>query len=266
MTDADDLILDIKAEMTALTEAQADILAIEIAASFTNGWQALPENAQRVPGLKERAIAQITAEQLGYIGAFNDEIGSTLETAVKGWVNDDLSYSEIKTNLKPFVNEVFGPDGKVVIDNVGKKRTIIEVEKDGKLRRVEKTITHKYTTNPDAYAEMLGQATSHNAFEAGRSAKYQDLGFGKWQYISVGDERTRAKHLALSGLVFEFGTDQSNMAEEVMREPRCRCRKLPFLDDPEFDLSDDVFEKQKADAGLRFDDDKKEWAVDEKNE
>ena len=267
MTDIDDLIANIGVQIDTLTAAQADVLAKQLAVSFVVGWQEIEGQHKKIPitedtpGLKKRAIQKITADRLGYIGAFNDEIGNTLTAAVRGWVDEGLSYDEIKTKLKPFVDEVFGPDGQVVIDNVGKKRTVVEVGKDGRLRRVEKTITRKYSTNPKAYSEMLSRSAVHNAYEDGRTAKYKDIGIQDWQYISVGDERTRPHHLALSGNVYTFGTDQSDMAEEVMREPRCRCRKVAHFGDPKLDIPESVFTKQKADAGLKFADDK--WTVGE---
>ena len=267
MTDIDDLITAIGVQMDTLTAEQADILAKQLAVSFVVGWQEIEGAHKKISltgdteGLKKRAIQKITADQLGYIGAFNDEVGNTLTAAVRGWVDEGLTYNEIKKNLIPFVDEVFGPNGQVIIDNVGKKRTVIEVGKDGRLRRVEKTITRKYSTNPNAYAEMLSQSAVHNAYEDGRTAKYKDIGVEKWQYISVGDDRTRPHHLALSGNVYTFGTDQSDMAEEVMHEPRCRCRKVVYFDDPKLDVPESTFTEQKSDAGLKFTDDK--WTVAE---
>lgn len=131
--------------------------------------------------------------------------------------------------------------------------------KDGTLSEVEKVITRKYVSTVGNYANMLGRTATHSAWAEGRAIGHQRIGFKKWRYISICDERSRADHCAVSGSVFEYGTPESDMALAMMHSPHCRCRSVVFFNDPELDTPMTFYEDRKKKAGLRYDDNLQKW-------
>jgi uncharacterized protein with gpF-like domain len=89
------------------------------------------------------------------------------------------------------------------------------------------------------------------------------MGFKQFRYTSVCDERSRPHHCALSGQVFEFGTIQAEYAMQLLSEPHCRCRILPFFDDPELDSPASRYEKFKEKKGLYWNEEINDWAFKE---
>lgn len=238
---------------------QAEALSKWLAAAFVAGsnsitstvYSADPELTEQ----QERAIKQLSAEHFGYISEFNRQMGVQLKDKSRELLRNNKGYKEIADYTK----QVLKGQEKVTIDNVGKTRKVIQVGKDGKLREVEKFITRQYVTTVDNYADMLGRTATHSAWGEGRAIGHQRMGFKRWRYIGPLDSRTRPDHAVLVGQVFEYGTEQSDLALKTLHEPNCRHRAIVFFDDPELDTPSEFFEEQKAKAGLKWDGKKEKW-------
>lgn len=267
----DNVLLDlsqiIETIIDAMTKRQADILAKRLSAAFVLGIRAKPRlissttSTRKITDLQRRAVRELTTQQLGYITEFNQALGKQLTDKTRDLVAQGKGYADIRQEMMPYIEKTFGSDGTVTIDRIGQTRTVIEVSKDGSLSRVEKVITQKYTTNTEAYADMLSRTSVKSAYEKGRAEGYKNDGYTKWRFVGPMDDRARAWHTALIGRVFEYDTQESNMALEVLCEPNCRHRAVPFFDDPDLDTPAKVFEDQKAKAGLKFEDG--EWTFGE---
>ncbi|MCK5012732.1 MAG: hypothetical protein KAS66_02845 [Candidatus Omnitrophica bacterium] len=246
-------------ELNHLTEKQAGVLAVGLSASFVVGWK--QESGGTITPKQKKTIEKLAATTTGYMAEFNSAIGKQVIDRILELQAEGVLNKNIAKEIRPFISDVFGPDGKVVIDNVGKKRSIIKVGKDGRLRKVENTITRKYTTNPQAYADMLARTTTHNALENGRAEARQAKGIKRWRFSGPADERSRPWHVAVVGNIYEYGTDQSDYARELLSEPNCRHRSIDYFDDPNLDTPESHYEDLKNDAGLKFEEG--EWALPE---
>lgn len=210
--------------------------------------------------LQEAAIQKLTAEHFGYMAEFDKAIGDTIKDHAKEILRSEGGYKDISEALKPYIKDVFEGKETVTIDHIGQTRTVLNVDKEGKLYKTEKTIQQKYTTNADAYADMLSQSATHKAFEQGRASEYQRMKFNKWRFTGPSDERARPWHAAIIGNVYEYGTPESDMALDLLGEANCRHRAIAFFDDPKLDTPQDFYEKQKEKAGLYWDDETEAWA------
>ncbi len=112
---------------------------------------------------------------------------------------------------------------------------------------------------------MLGRTATHSAWVEGRAVSQQAAGFKKWRFVGPADERARDDHVAILGKVFEYGTEQSDLALQLLHEPNCRHRQVAFFDDPELDTPEEDFEEQKRKAGLYWDDENGKWNFRNKN-
>lgn len=258
-SETDRLIDELRQKIAALTTAQADLLARRLSTAFIAGHR--KSGATEISDLQRQAVKKIAAENMGAITEFNEALGLQLEDRVRELILEGKGYSDIKQEMKPYIREVFGSSGTVTIDRTGQTRQIIQVDRYGKLHRIEKTISQSYTTNTEAYADMLSRTSVHAAYSKGRREGYKALGMKKWRYISAQDERVRPHHLALHGRIFEIDSEDEARALEILSEPHCRCRQIPFFDDPGLDTPQAEFDKQKDAAGLKFENG--EWVFSE---
>lgn len=106
---------------------------------------------------------------------------------------------------------------------------------------------------------MLARTATHTAWEEGRAAQYQKMGLRFWRFAGPIDSRSRPDHAAVVGNVYEYGTPESDMALNLIREPNCRHRCVIFFNNPELDTPAEFFEKQKRKVGLYWDDDQEKW-------
>lgn len=259
-SETDQLIEQLKKSIAALTASQADALARQLSATFVLGYRKSGSKTD-ISDLQRNAIKNLSKEQLGYIAEFNQALGKQLEGRVKELIAEGKGYADIRREMKPFIQEIFGPDGAVTIDRTGQTRQIIQVLSDGSLQRVEKTITQPYSASIDTYSDLLSRTATHAVYEKGRAWGYKSQGFKKWRLVGPADERARPWHVALLGRVFEYGTEESDMALEVLSEPNCRHRAIVFFDDPKLDTPEEFFTNQKEKAGLRFENG--EWGFKE---
>lgn len=242
-----------------ITASQADALTAGITAYYKAGSDDVRPTT-RLTNVQKNAIKRLSAEHFGYISEFNKAVGEQIKDKAKDLLTQEKGYAEISKEIKEYATQVFEGQEKVTINNVGKTRKVVQVGKDGTLKEVEKVITRPYTTNVNAYSDMLARTATHTAWEQGRASEYQRMGFRKWRFVGPSDERARPDHIAILGQVFEYGTEQSDYAESLLHEPNCRHRQVVFFDDPELDTPPEFFERIKRRAGLYWDEEKEEWA------
>jgi len=238
-----------------ITTTQSDALIAGLTVYYKAGSDDIRPSS-RLTNVQKNAIKKLSAEHFGYISEFNNAIGDQIKDHARQLLKEQKGYAEISTEIKKYASDVFGGTENVVIDNVGKTKKVIKVGKDGKLREIEHTITKPYTTNTQAYSDMLAKTSTHTAWEQGRASEYQRIGMKKWRFVGPSDERARPDHVALLGQVFEYGTPQSDYALQLLQEPNCRHRQIAFFDDMELDTPQEFFEKQKQRAGLQWDNEK----------
>lgn len=265
----EEMMQQIDQAIQALSIYHATSLAAAINAYYKSGSDDYKEEqgsksdskskTQKLSPLQEAAIQKLTAEHFGYMTEFDKAIGEAIKEKAREILRNEGGYKDIKQEIKKYVSDVFEGNEKIVINHVGQKRTILMVDKDGQLYEIEKVIEKEYVTNADAYADMLSRSATHKAFEQGRAAENQRMGFGKWRFVGPTDERARPWHVALIGNVYEYGTPQSNYALQLLGEAHCRHRAIAYFDDPDLDTSQEFYQKQKDKAGLYWNDEKGEW-------
>lgn len=258
--------------VTKVNAEQSDYIAEEIAKAFVDGVTQAEKELKKASSTlqsateeelsrqQKSAIQQLSAEHFGYIAEFNAAVGEQLKREARNLLQQEKGYSEVKKEILQYTDDVFGGKETVMIDRVGQTRNIIKVGKDGALREVEKTITRPYHSSVTDYADMLSRTSTHSAWERGRASEYQRQGFGRWQFVGPIDERSRPDHVAILGNVYEYGTEQSDYALRLLDEPNCRHRAVVYFEDEELDTPGDFFEQQKEQAGLKWDEEKDEWA------
>lgn len=270
VTDADLEVLDAQIDrlITAVTTYQGEVLSVHIAASFIAGTKstqaesiksAQDDEYKGLPELHKQTIRKLSAEYFGYISEFDRNMGEQLKDRAREIVKEKAGRAELYKEISKYTEDIFRGSESVVIDRRGQKRTIIEIGKDGKLKKAEKEITRKYVTNTQAYSEMLARTASHASYEDGRAAEYQEKGYRKWRFIGPVGERSRPSHSAVVGNAYEYGTPDSDMAQSLLHEPNCRHRSVVFWDDPDLDTDQALYDREKKKMGLQYDDEKGEW-------
>jgi len=171
-------------------------------------------------------------------------LGSELTDTIGGGLKNGWSFDHVKKALAEQINAGWGKS--ISFGDIGGVRKIVNVAPDGSLSWGEKTITQSIRLPSDVYAETLARTTMKQAYSEGHFTRYQAAGCPGWVYISVADERTRPKHLALHGRIFLFGTDEEAMAREVMAEYNCRCRPKAYFDDPKLDAPAEEYHQERA--------------------
>jgi len=237
-----------------LKRRQSDALARHIATSFTLGYQKgkiVPGGYPNERSLQRRAIEELTTTNLGYLDEFDSALGDKLKGHLQEVIKVGGGYEDVRRNLVPYVEEVFGENGQVTIDRTGQTREIITVDQDGNLHREQKTIQEPYTTSVKAYSEMLSRTVAHSSYAKGRATGYKASGIEKLRVVVMQDERARASHLAVHGKIIEIGSPEEQMILDLHSEPNCRCRTIPYLDN-NLDTPNSVYEKQKDKFDLKF--------------
>lgn len=210
---------------------------------------------------QQAAVDKLAVEYFGHLAEFDRTMGNQIKDKAIEILKQEGGYAEVKKELVKYVNDVFDGNENIIINNIGKKRIEIKLDKDGKLYKVEKEITNEYHTNPQAYADMLSRTSTHKAWERGRASEYQKIGFPGFIITGPSDERARPWHVALLGKVFYWGTEQADLAMEVLGEPNCRHRITPYFDDPKLDTPQSFYDRQKEKAGVKWDDDVGDWVI-----
>lgn len=248
---------DIEFIVESLNEQAIPIMAKRLAVSFAVGWK-LGGSKARLTDVQKKAIATLSKTQIGYLAEFHRSIGDTLLDNVKANLAEGGGYKSAKGEIKPIVESVFGKDGKVIIDRTGQTRKVTEVLKDGSLRLVDKKITQPYYSTVQNYSDMLSRTSVHSALSRGRIESYKARNINKVRYISVLDSRTRPEHMALSGRVFETDSEDMETVQSLLSSPHCRCRLIPYFDDPDLDTPDEHFKSDRE--RVFFDSETNTWA------
>jgi len=180
-------------------------------------------------------LAPILEESFGFLA-------KDLTDVIEKGIRNNLSYWQIKEQLQEKL-KTFGK--RIPFQRAGKYREIVEVSPTGKMRLIRKKIKRNITISTEKYADMLARTATKKAYALGHIEGYKAGGIRKWRYTAVADERTRPHHLALHGKAFEVGSHEEQLALKVMGEPNCRCRPIPFFDNPKYDTPEEVYEQQK---------------------
>lgn len=241
-----------------LSIEHAGVLSMNIASYYKAGNDDVKKSTLTKTQLA--TISKISAEHFGYMSEFDKALGETLKENVKSILEREGGYNDVKEEILKHVDDVFSGNDTITINHVGQRRTVLNVDKDGNIYQTEKVIQQPYTTTPEAYADMVSRTASHRALERGRADAMNKMGFDKFRYISACDERSRPAHCALSGKVFEYGTDQAEMALSLLGEPNCRCSTIAFFGS-DLDTPQEFYEKIKEKSGLRWSEEQEEWAI-----
>lgn len=267
----------LKKAFSQIETSQAEALSIEIAANYTAGRTAGekhqsiqsaepddPEEEDELTPEEKAEIALLVAIFLGYLSEYNNRAQAQILTTTKEIIEQAGGQvtPEVQKEIKQRLDDVLDGRENVIIDNVGKTRKELYVDKDLKLSEVEKVVTRKYSASVKTYSELLGEQASHASYEAGRKARLIEQGYKSWVFVGPADERARAHHVAILGFVFTYGTTQSEYAERCLQEPRCRHRAQVWYNDPTKDTAPEKWQKLKDDAGLKWSDKKEEWILD----
>ena len=263
MAGEEDLLKQIEDAIAIMSVAHASNIAAAIVTYYRAGSddsrQEQDKNRKNLSPLQEAAIQKLTAEHFGYMSEFDKAIGEAIKDKAQEILKQEGGYKDIKNEIKKYVSDVFEGKETITINDIGQKRTILKVDKHGKLYETEKVIKQEYVTNADAYSDMLSRTATHKAFEQGRASEFQRLKFDRWRFVGPTDERARPWHVALVVNVYEYGTPQSDYALQLLGEPHCRHRAIAYFDDPELDIPAAFFDKQKAKAGLYWNEEKGGW-------
>lgn len=185
-------------------------------------------------------IKRLGAHLDGTFGSLSGE----LTDAIEGGIRQGWSYDHVTKEVAGKLKGKWGKD--ITFNSVGQVRRSVQIDPNGSMKWIEKTITKPITLPADTYAETLTRTIMKSAYAQGHYARYEDAGYSGWVYLSVADERTRPRHLALHGRVFQFGTKDDEMAREVMKEYRCRCRPKAYFGDPKLDTPSEAYHKERA--------------------
>ena len=247
--------------IVAITLEHSKILATNLLVYYKAGADSVRKT--KLSPLQYAAIDKLTKEHFGYLAEFNQAVGNQIRDKAKTILANNGGYDAIKKELIPYIEDIAIGKEQVIIDNRGKMRTVIGMDKEGKLYKTEVEITHVYKTNINAYAETLSRTSIHTAWEDGRHDEYRRMGFKRWRFLGPLDERARPWHSQCVGNIYEYGTEQSSLAEMLLREPNCRHRSIPIYDDPALDTPQEVYDKLKIKAGLHWNDTASQWAFAE---
>ena len=269
MTPSEDSILNaliefIQNRTDQAKESLVSSLSQYLSTSFFMGYdRAGQEIGMPSAPLGSQALDPIIAKLGPHLDQTFGALGDELIDVIKGGVKEGLSYPKIQEALTEKIRAGWGQ--RITFDNTGKVRKIVNVAPDGTLSWAKQTISRKVTLPADVYAETLARTTVKQAYAGGHFARYEEAGYPGWVYISVADERTRPKHLALHGRTFFFGTEEEKMAREVMAEYSCRCRPKAFFDDPKLDRPYEEYrEERRTWARKALDEPESELLNDEK--
>ncbi|MDD1695110.1 MAG: minor capsid protein [Methanoregula sp.] len=197
-------------------------------------------------------------EKLGtHLDSTFGNLSGELTGIIRGGMQNGWSYDHVQQALADKIKAGWGKT--ITFNSVGQIRNSIQVNPDGTMKRIKTTIERPVTLTADTYAETLARTQMKQAYVAGHWTRYQDAGCPGWTYISVADERTRPRHLALHGRVFLYGTPEESMAREVMSEYRCRCRPKAYFGDPKLDTPDEEYAAERKDWSTQT---FNEWKID----
>lgn len=257
----------LKKAFSQIESTQAEALSEELAKNYRAGRAAgtkhkstrpliSAEDPEEEDGLtteEKEELAIILALFLGKLTKFNTMAQTQILNQVSTMVDEGKTMEEVKQ----YISDVFHGKETIEVDNTGKKTKELYVGKDLQISERSKTISKPFFAGVLTYATMLAETASHRAYEEGRKQALI-LQQERWVFVGPVDEIARPWHVALVGQVFTWNTLQSDYAEKVLREPRCRHRAQIYNEN---DYDAKYWQKLKDDVGLYFDDAEQMWKM-----
>lgn len=268
----------LKSAFKKIESTQAEALNIELAKNYLAGRTAGEKHKSILPGElpgstrvksaedqeedegltdEEKAeIALLLALFLGNLKKFN----TTAQTQIMDTVSTMVTEGKTMEEIQQYVSDVFHGKENIVIDNTGKKKKELYVDKDLKISERDKIISKPFVASVLTYSTLLAEIASHRAYEEGKKSQNIKDGFNDWIFAGPIDEIARAWHIALVGERFRYGTLQSNYAERILQEPRCRHRREVWYGD-ERDTPAKEWQRLKDSVGLYWDQEANAWKI-----
>lgn len=256
----------LKKAFSQIESTQAEALSEELAKNYLAGRTAGTKHKSTRPlisaedpeedGLttEEKAdLAILLALFLGALKKFNAAAQDQILTQVKEMAKAGSSQEDIQK----YVSDVFSGKENITIDNVGKKKKELYVDKDLQISERSKIISKPFSASTLVYSSLLADIAAHRAYEEGRKQALI-LQQERWVFVGPVDEIARPSHVALVGQIFIWGTLQSDYAEKVLREPHCRHRAQEYS---EKDYDAKYWQRLKDEAGLFWDGQEQAWKM-----
>lgn len=254
----------LKKAFSQIESTQAEALSQEIAINYTAGRAAGQKHKSTRPlnsadqeedlsDSEKEELALLLALFLGNLKKFNTMAQTQILDKVSTMVDEGKTMEEIKQ----YVDDVFHGKENIVIDNTGKTKKELYVDKDLQISEVDKIISKPFFASVLVYSSLLAENAAHRAYEEGRKQALI-LQQERWVFVGPVDEIARPSHVALVGQIFIWGTLQSDYAEKVLREPHCRHRAQEYS---EKDYDAKYWQRLKDEAGLYWDAKNDKWAM-----
>lgn len=257
----------LKKAFSQIESTQAEALSEELAKNYLAGRTAgtkhkstrpliSAEDPEEEDGLtteEKEELAILLALFLGSLKKFNAAAQDQILNKVKEMSEAGSTQDEIQK----YVSDVFSGKENITIDNTGKKKKELYVDKDLQISERSKIISKPFFAGVLTYATMLAETASHRAYEEGRKQALIQ-GNERWVFVGPVDEVARPWHVSLVGQIYTWGTLQSDYAEKVLREPRCRHRAQEYS---EKDYDAKYWQRLKDEAGLFWDGQEQAWKM-----
>lgn len=256
----------LKKAFKKIESTQTEALNIELTKNYLAGRTAGEKHSSTLP-LKSADQEELTENEkeelalllalfLGNLKKFNTMAQTQILNQVSTMVDEGKTMEEVKQ----YVSDVFHGKETVEVDNTGKKTKELYVDKDLQISERSKTISKPFSASTLVYSSLLAEIAAHRAYEEGRKQALITQGQDRWVFVGPVDEVARPWHVSLVGQIYTWGTLQSDYAEKVLREPRCRHRAQIYNEN---DYDAKYWQKLKDDVGLYFDDAEQMWKMRE---
>ncbi len=196
-----------------------------------------------------KALAVAVPKMLSHMPNIYQAVFPQLDAVLKDALERNLSYDEVSGAVEKILKNHSGT--RLKFQSAGTLVKQIDVSPDGRLTRSLRRIKQNRTMSTKAYSALFARTVYKGCRVAGKMDAYSNTpGVRGWVYNCVSDERSRPQHIALHGRHFVYGTEESDMALEVMQEYNCRCRPTAWFDDPELDTPEDEYVKERSRIAL----------------
>jgi hypothetical protein len=179
------------------------------------GWTSGMEKRLRVMGLSPQEISvvkhQTTAQKM---------VRLIEQRGIKLGVHPN----QVAREMRPYIRAFFDGSERVVWDNTGKYRRVLNVNADGKYSWGKRKITRPYVSNVKAYSESVSRTSIARAQREGFfDGVRQNPELIGWYFTTVGDSSVRPEHMALqNGRLLPIDTDL-----QPPIDVNCRCTLTP---------------------------------------
>lgn len=230
-------------------EAAINAVTETIISSYRVGLQMGIPGLQVDPLLTESSINAAVESMSRRTGQIWDQMDAAIINTITQGIKEGKSYDGVTADVDDLIRNGFGE--KVHFDNRGKTVRDVKISPDGSMEWHEHTIKQPKTMTTEDYADDIARTVVHESWNDAKDDQFKSLDIPGWIYTAVLDGATRPTHLALHGKVIKYGTEDEKMAIKVQSDYRCRCTRIPWYDDPDFDDDPAKYEKQKQDAAQK---------------